>query len=457
MRRMRVKVCFFILLSAAIVLLAAGIAEAEIRIDMPRSDSINPGGYICSDTSGEPIQYQIYVTAAGNQGDAPCRLWLRLLRNGKPQEPEYVIPKATGYGDGLCYNDIRTYTGKAGFGVFTLQAQLDVPEYRDGTAVYHVNKSNFKPETSVTFTVTHDHSFANGTVPTWEEEYTTDVPATCEEKGSESIHCSFCGASQPGTAREIPATGHEWHITCTWNADNTSVTANAVCAHDPKHTAKETAAPSVKTVRAPTAKTVGTIRYTAVFKNRIFGKQEKEVTVPKGFLAGKITLNKASGTLTITSKKKNPTLQLKAVVAPKNASVKAVTWKSSNPKIAAVDSSGKVTALKPGTVTITCTAHDGSKVRATCRIKVTNRLVTKITLNKKKATLKKGKTLQLKIKSILPKDVVNRNVKWKSSNRKVAAVDKNGKVTAKGPGTCLIICTAADGSKVVAQCRITVK
>lgn len=39
-------------------------------------------------------------------------------------------------------------------------------------------------------------------------------------------------------------------------------------------------------------------------------------------------------------------------------------------KIAKVSSSGKVTGVKKGTVTITATAKDGSKVKATCKIKV---------------------------------------------------------------------------------------
>ena len=79
----------------------------------------------------------------------------------------------------------------------------------------------------------------------------------------------------------------------------------------------------------------------------------------------KVTLNKTGATLM-----KNETLALKATVTPSNAANKAVTWKSSNTKIATVSSSGKVTAKSPGTVTITCTAKDGSGQKATCRITV---------------------------------------------------------------------------------------
>ena len=170
-----------------------------------------------------------------------------------------------------------------------------------------------------------------------------------------------------------------------------------------------------------------------------------------------IKLNKTKATLIRTSKKAKPTLQLKATVKPSNATNTAVKWTSSNSKVAKVDQKGKVTALKPGTVTITCTAKDGSGIKATCKVTVKNKLVSKITLNKTKASIKKGKTLKLTVKKITPADAFNQKVKWSSSNKKIATVDKNGKVTAKKKGTCWIICTAADGSGTTVKCKIIVK
>lgn len=79
----------------------------------------------------------------------------------------------------------------------------------------------------------------------------------------------------------------------------------------------------------------------------------------------KITLNKTSATLSPVD-----TLTLKATVTPSDAANKAVTWKSSNTKVATVSSSGKVTAKAAGTATITCTAKDGSGKSATCKITV---------------------------------------------------------------------------------------
>ena len=78
--------------------------------------------------------------------------------------------------------------------------------------------------------------------------------------------------------------------------------------------------------------------------------------------ATKIKLNKTK--LTLKVKK---TVSLKATVTPANSSDK-LTWTSSNKKIATVSSSGKVTAKKAGTVTITVTTASGKK--ATCKITV---------------------------------------------------------------------------------------
>ena len=116
----------------------------------------------------------------------------------------------------------------------------------------------------------------------------------------------------------------------------------------------------------------------------------------------------------------------------------------------------EVTGLKKGTAVITCWALDGSGIKAKCTIKVKDTLVTSIKLNYKSATLKKGKKLQLKA-TVKPSYALNTDVTWKSSNKKVATVNKNGLVTARKKGKCTITCTAADGSKVKVKCKITVK
>lgn len=73
---------------------------------------------------------------------------------------------------------------------------------------------------------------------------------------------------------------------------------------------------------------------------------------------------------------------------------------------------------------------------------------TQIKLNKSAATLKEWKTLQLKVSGTSAKII------WTSSNPSVAAVNSNGKVTARKKGTATI--TAKTGSKSY-KCKITVK
>ena len=64
------------------------------------------------------------------------------------------------------------------------------------------------------------------------------------------------------------------------------------------------------------------------------------------------------------------TRQLNANVQPSYAINKVLAWESSDETVATVDATGLVTAVKPGTCTITCRATDGSGVFATCNVNV---------------------------------------------------------------------------------------
>lgn len=78
-----------------------------------------------------------------------------------------------------------------------------------------------------------------------------------------------------------------------------------------------------------------------------------------------ITLNKTSLSLQPDGEE-----TLTATVKPDNATDKTVTWTSSNKNAATVENNGKVKAVATGSATITCTANDGSGVKATCAITV---------------------------------------------------------------------------------------
>lgn len=122
---------------------------------------------------------------------------------------------------------------------------------------------------------------------------------------------------------------------------------------------------------------------------------------------------------------------------------KLPTWKSSNTKIASVNTYGKVSAKKAGTTTITAKIKDAE---ASCKVTVSK---TKISMSKTNASMERAETLKLTAKASN-----NSEITWKSSKRSIAEVDANGTVTGMKPGETTIT-ASADGSSAI--CKITVK
>ncbi len=153
-------------------------------------------------------------------------------------------------------------------------------------------------------------------------------------------------------------------------------------------------------------------------------------------------------------------IQLKAVISPSNAANKKVIWKSSNPKIATVNSKGlvKIKSKAGGrSVTITATAADGSGKKASYKIKIMKGVVKKIAISGKKS-VKAGRKLQLKAKVTAAKNA-SKKLKWTSSNTKYAKVNSKGKVTALKAGkgkkvTITAMATDGSGKKKTVTIRI---
>ena len=87
-------------------------------------------------------------------------------------------------------------------------------------------------------------------------------------------------------------------------------------------------------------------------------------TQPVQLVTG-ITLSETSIRLQVDESKR-----LTATVEPADADNPAVTWESSDDAVAEVNSSGRVTANAKGTCVITCSATDGSGVKAECQVRV---------------------------------------------------------------------------------------
>ncbi|MBP5776630.1 MAG: leucine-rich repeat protein [Prevotella sp.] len=160
--------------------------------------------------------------------------------------------------------------------------------------------------------------------------------------------------------------------------------------------------------------------------------------------SAKIKLNKSQAII-----QKGKTITLKATVYPSSLSNKKVTWKSSNKKVAKVSSKGKVTGVKAGTATITCTSN-ATGLKTTCKVTVGY-----VKLDKTEASVKTGKTVTLKA-TVYPSSLSDKSVTWESSNKKIATVTSVGKVKGMKAGTVTITCTSK-ATGLSATCTVTVK
>lgn len=129
------------------------------------------------------------------------------------------------------------------------------------------------------------------------------------------------------------------------------------------------------------------------------------------------------------------TMNLTVTVLPSDATDTTVTYKSSNSKIATVNSSGEVKGIASGEVVIYVTAGNITK-EAAIRVKVAT---TAIQLNSSYQVMKPNETFQIKT-SVQPAGAEDK-VTYKSTNEKVATVSAKGVITAKSCGSAAVIIT----------------
>lgn len=122
---------------------------------------------------------------------------------------------------------------------------------------------------------------------------------------------------------------------------------------------------------------------------------------------------------------------------------KKPSFSSSDSKIASVNTYGKITAKKAGTVKITAKIRNGE---ASCTVKVKK---TTIQLSAKTISLENGHSAKLEVSSS-----TGHTVTFRSNKKSVAVVDESGMITAKKPGAATITATV---DKTTASCTVTVR
>lgn len=190
-------------------------------------------------------------------------------------------------------------------------------------------------------------------------------------------------------------------------------------------------------------------------ESEVADPQPTESQIPADQTAVNFVINDRYKEFTISDKYPEP-VKIAVTLLP-SGSKGTITWSSSDPTIATVDQTGKVTAVSKGTVTITATLPGADPQTCTVRSAITGTTAPTVpspspsastapsgslTLNKEEFSIsaKYPDPITLKVTG------ADGTVTWTSSNSAVATVDQNGKVTQMGNGKCTITATDAAGN-----------
>lgn len=202
----------------------------------------------------------------------------------------------------------------------------------------------------------------------------------------------------------------------------------------------------------------GTAKITINIKSlsgRLVGAKTLNLTVTP--VVKSITIKEGNEDCTEKSMYVGNTTNLKAVVSPTSA-IQKVKWKSTNEKVATVDSKGKVTAVGKGTCSIQALSTDGSNKYKSCEINVSVKKIKSITLSKSTLVFKNNKVASKTLKAtVSPTDAsYAKDIKWSSNKPNVATVTSKGTVTPKKNGACWIYAKAKDETGITAKCLVIV-
>lgn len=173
--------------------------------------------------------------------------------------------------------------------------------------------------------------------------------------------------------------------------------------------------------------------------------------VPDGSLIFDTARIKISRNTVTLGKNENYKLGVSISGGSSSLSVNNIKYTSSSNKVAVVDSAGVVTAKSAGTAVITAFMDRAEPARIEIIVKKAPSKIKLAVPSHKK--IKRGNTFKITAK--VPAGSASYHFKYSSSNKKVARVNKNGKVTAVKKGTAVITVKTYNNKKAVI--KITVR
>lgn len=131
-------------------------------------------------------------------------------------------------------------------------------------------------------------------------------------------------------------------------------------------------------------------------------------------------------------------------ITPADSTDATLTWEVSDKSVAVVSNKGKVIAKKAGVSVIMAKTRSGSTAYCTVTVQ---QGVTGVKLDDHEGVIYIGDEWELNA-TVSPKSATTQDLKWVSSDRSVATVDKNGRIVGVKEGLTIITCTTVDGGYV---------
>ena len=142
---------------------------------------------------------------------------------------------------------------------------------------------------------------------------------------------------------------------------------------------------------------------------------------------------------------------LQATIMPAGSIETGVLWSVSGDAVS-IDQEGNYIAQKGGTAVITA-AIEGTELSDKCTISVIQ-LTEEVLIDEKEIMLEEGEEGQVSAK-VLPEDVSNGSIIWRSMDESVATVDDTGKIKGIRKGVTVIVAEAED-TGIEAECSVLV-
>lgn len=147
---------------------------------------------------------------------------------------------------------------------------------------------------------------------------------------------------------------------------------------------------------------------------------------------------------------------LKVTLTPSSGKEK-INYESENPSVATINEFGLISGISTGSTKILVSV-EGTDLKEECKVIVTENVINvkELFVNSEKVNIKSGETYQLNV-SVIPKNAVDKTLKYSSLNDSIVSVDENGLVTALKTGYARVVVESVASPDVKLEIGFVVK